>query len=55
MTPLDKVKLTAEEMRDLSPRVRAYVEYLEREVPVLNAESDKMKGTLRKINWGRKR
>jgi hypothetical protein len=55
MTPLDKMKLTAEEMTALPPRARAYIEYLEREVSILNASREKMKGTLRKINWGRKR
>jgi hypothetical protein len=54
MTPLERVKLTDEEMHDLSPRARAYVEYLERQVSMLNAESDKTKATLRKINRGRK-
>jgi hypothetical protein len=54
-TPLDKVKLTADEMRDLSPRARAYIEYLERQISMLNAESDKTIATLRKINWSRKR
>lgn len=55
MTPLDRVKLAAEELEALTPRVRAYIEYLEGEISQLSNESDKMKGTLRKINWGRKR
>jgi hypothetical protein len=54
-TPLDRVKLTAEERDGLTSRVRAYVEYLEGEISQLSHESDKMKGTLRKINWGRRR
>jgi hypothetical protein len=49
-TPADKVKLTAEERAGLTPRVRAYIEYLEGEISQLGHESDKMKGTLRKIN-----
>jgi hypothetical protein len=53
-TPLEKVKLTAEEIKGLSPRAQAYIEYLEREISLMNVENDKMKGTLRKINWGRK-
>jgi hypothetical protein len=55
LTPLAKVKLTEEEMRGLSQRARTYIEYLEGQLSVLNAESETMKGTLRKINWGRKR
>jgi hypothetical protein len=55
MTPLDRVKLTAKELEDVTPRVRAYIEYLEGEISKLSHESEKMKGTLRKINWGRKR
>jgi hypothetical protein len=55
MTPLDRVRLTAEELKDLTPRSRAYIEYLEGEISKLGHESDKMKGTLRKINWGRRR
>jgi hypothetical protein len=55
MTPLDKVKLTAEELEGLTPRTRAYIAYLEGEISKLSHESDKIKGTLRKINWGRKR
>jgi hypothetical protein len=55
MTPLDRVKLTANELEDVTPRVRAYIEYLEGEISKLSHESEKMKGTLRKINWGRKR
>lgn len=53
--PAEKVRLTAEERDGLNPRVRAYIEYLEGEISQLSHESDKMKGTLRKINWGRKR
>ena len=55
MTPLDRVRLTAEELKDLTPRARAYIEYLEGEISKLSHESDKMKGTLLKINWGRRR
>jgi Trp operon repressor len=55
MTPLDRVRLTAEERAGLAPRVRAYLEYLEGEISQLSHESDKMKGTLRKINSGRRR
>jgi hypothetical protein len=55
MTPFDWVKLTAEEREGLTPRIRAYIEYLEGEISGLSHQSDKMKGTLRKINWGRKR
>lgn len=55
MTPLDRVKLTAKELEDVTPRVRTYIEYLEREISTLSRESEKMKGTIRKINWGRKR
>jgi hypothetical protein len=55
MTPLDRVKLTAEELEGLTPRARAYIEHLEGQISLLNAESDTMKGTLRKINWGRRR
>jgi hypothetical protein len=55
LTPLSKVKLTEEEVRGLSLRARAYIEYLEREVSGLSASEAKMKGTLRKINWGRRR
>jgi hypothetical protein len=55
MTPLDRVKLTEEEMSGLSPRARAYIEYLEQEVYSLNAANERTKSTLRKINWGRKR
>jgi hypothetical protein len=55
MTPLDRVRLTAEELKGLTPRTRAYIEYLEGEISKLSHESDKMKGTIRKINWGRKR
>jgi hypothetical protein len=51
-TALDKVKLTADEMHSLTPRARAYIEYLEQEVAGLNAASERMKATLRKINWG---
>jgi Trp operon repressor len=54
-TSLDRVKLTAEERDGLTPRARAYVEYLEGEISQLRHESDKTKATLRKINWGRKR
>jgi hypothetical protein len=54
-TPFERVKLTAEERAGLTPRVRAYIEYLEGEISQLSHESDKIKGTLRKINWGRKR
>jgi hypothetical protein len=54
-TPLEKVKLTPEELEGLTSRARAYIEYLEREISMLGAEGDKMKGTLRKINWGRRR
>jgi hypothetical protein len=54
-TPLEKVKLTADEIQGLPPRARAYIEYLEQEVSGLSASEEKMKGTLRKINWGRKR
>jgi hypothetical protein len=52
---LDKVKLTAEERKGLSPRVRAYVEYLEQEVSSVRASADRLKGTLRKINRDHKR
>jgi len=55
MTPLDKVKLTAEELNGLSRRARAYVEYLEQEVSRLSALNERTKGTLRKSNSGRKR
>jgi hypothetical protein len=55
MTPLDRVVLTAEELEGLTPRARAYIEYLEGEISQLSHKSGKMKGTLRKINWGRKR
>jgi hypothetical protein len=55
LTPLAKVKLAEEEMRGLSPRARAYIEFLEGQISMLNAESETMKGTLRKINRGRKR
>jgi hypothetical protein len=54
-TPLERVKLTEEELSGLSPRARAYIEYLEGKISNLSRESDKMKGTLQKINWGRKR
>jgi hypothetical protein len=54
-TPLEKVKLTADEIQGLPPRARAYIEYLEQEVSGLSASEEKMKGTLRKINWGRRR
>jgi hypothetical protein len=54
-TPLDKVRLTAEERDVLTPRARAYIEYLEGEISRLSHESDKTKATLRKINWGRRR
>jgi hypothetical protein len=53
-TPLEKVKLTEQELATLSARVRAYIAYLEQQVSGLNAENDRMKGTLRKINWGRR-
>jgi hypothetical protein len=55
MTPFDRVKLTGEERESLAPRIRAYIEYLEDEISKLDHEGDKMKGTLRKINWGRRR
>jgi hypothetical protein len=55
MTPLDRVRLTAEELEGLTPRARAYIKYLEQEVSGLNASAEKMKGTLRKVNWGRRR
>jgi LPS O-antigen subunit length determinant protein (WzzB/FepE family) len=55
MTAFDRVTLTAEEREGLTPRVRAYIQYLEQEVSGLAASAEKMKGTLRKINWGRKR
>lgn len=54
-TPLERVKLTEEEMNGLSPRARAYIEYLEQEVHSLNAANERAKRTLRKINWGRSR
>jgi hypothetical protein len=54
-TPLDKVKLSAEELAGLPSRARGYIEYLEREISGLNAENDRMKGTIRKTNWGRRR
>jgi hypothetical protein len=54
-TPFDQVKLTAEERESLTPRARAYIEYLEQELSGLTASAEKMKGTLRKVNWGRKR
>jgi hypothetical protein len=54
-TPLEKVKLTTDEIQGLPPRARAYIEYLEQEVSGLSASEEKMKGTLRKINWGRRR
>jgi hypothetical protein len=55
LTPLDKVKLTEEEMNGLPPRARAYIGYLEEEVHSLSAANERTKSTLRKINWGRKR
>jgi hypothetical protein len=55
MTPLDRVKLTTEEINTLSPRARAYIAYLEQAISSLNAESEKTKSALRKINRGRKR
>jgi hypothetical protein len=55
LTPYDRVKLTPEERAALSPRVKAYIEYMENELSGLRSESDKMKGTLRKVNWGRRR
>ncbi len=55
MTPLEKVKLSAEELTGLSPAAREYIEYLEQEVSGLSASMDKLKGTLRKINRGRRR
>jgi hypothetical protein len=54
-TPLDRVKLTAEERIGLAPRIKAYIEYLEQEISGLNAENSRMKGTIRKTNWGRRR
>ena len=35
-TPLDRVKLTAEERIGLAPRIKAYIEYLEQEISGLN-------------------
>jgi hypothetical protein len=55
MTPLEKLKLTEEERNGLSPRIRAYIEYLEREVSSLDATNERTKSTLRKVNWGRRR
>ena len=52
---LDKVKLTADERHSLTPRARAYIEHLEREVAGLNASSERIKAILRKINWGGER
>jgi uncharacterized small protein (DUF1192 family) len=45
MSPLDKVKLTTEEMNALSPRARAYIACLEQEISSLNAEREKAKRT----------
>jgi hypothetical protein len=55
LTTYDRVRLTPAEREALSPRVLAYIEYLEGKLSGLNAASEKMKGTLRKINWGRRR
>jgi hypothetical protein len=54
-SPHDAVRLTDEERSNLSSRVLAYIEYLERSLSSAESERDRAKTTLRKINWGRKR
>jgi hypothetical protein len=50
LSPVRKMKLTADELGALSARARAYVEYLERKVSGLITSNNRMKGIIRKIN-----
>jgi hypothetical protein len=54
-SPLEKVKLTPEEMQELPARARAYIEYLEKEISGLESEKHVMQNKIRKHNWGRSR
>jgi hypothetical protein len=54
-TPRERAELTDEEQAGLSSRARAYIELLEDELSAATASNRKMKGTIRKTNWGRRR